>query len=480
MSDLSSIPQLLKDKNFEQAIAILESISHLEQNLDHLRLLIGLCLDTNHFTKVQTYLAQLYSVAGDEPSYYFFKGLLAQKNHQMPEAIEAFKTAFYINPAQQQPLKQLLPLIKKLGLEKNYRIDADIVLCTGGHFYEKKFHAHTIHQRGIGGSESAFIYVAHQLKKLGYKVAAFCNCDQPGEYDGVPYYNINEFPTFHFINKFSRVIGLRLPDAFLGNLNPKAQHVFWLQDDPYTMMYKDFKAQNYRIDRFFVLSEYHCRRWMEKTGYPREKFFITKNGYDPQLFFPKPKKQQQIIFASRPERGLKESVLAFTKLKSEFPDLKLVLCTYTQEKSLQEDPEIQAVRHLFDQSGIEFQGSLAKEDFAKVMQESMLLFHPNMARTVETSCIAAIEAQACGVPVICGRGGAMEETVQHQIGGLVIDDQGDPNILVEKFYQETKKLLQDPNAYQKLSQGAHEWAFDNYRWDSIVPQWIKELGMTAS
>jgi hypothetical protein len=49
---------------------------------------------------------------------------------------------------------------------------------------------------GLGGSESAVVFVAHELARLGNTVRVFCNCGRPGEYDAVRYGDLADFSEF--------------------------------------------------------------------------------------------------------------------------------------------------------------------------------------------------------------------------------------------------------------------------------------------
>ena len=41
------------------------------------------------------------------------------------------------------------------------------------------FHAHTINERPIGGTETGVIYLAEALHKLGHEIAVFTNVENP-------------------------------------------------------------------------------------------------------------------------------------------------------------------------------------------------------------------------------------------------------------------------------------------------------------
>ena len=456
-----------------------KKISELEKRFSEtndprdLRLIIMECLNLGDLNRARMHNAKLGELAPYDPGQSFFAGLIFEKSGDLNKAFWHYKFAFYRMPSQRQAFERAWHLVKTLDQEQLYQKPADVVFYTGNYLLEPKFNPETLKTRGLGGSESAFVYLTAELAKLGLKVLAFCNCDKPGIYDGVEFLPVEDFAFYHQVNQYKKVVGLRNADAFLGDLNPKARHIFWLQDAATTQLYKDFDFKYYRIDEVCVLSQAHKKNWQERHFLGDDKFFLTKNGFDPGVFYPETGRKSQLIYASRPERGFKEAVAVYQHLRHKFPELKLKACTYSSKDNILDDPLIREVSDLFDMEGVEFLGALSKIEFARHLRESLVLLHPNVQNNVETSCIAAIEAQACGVPVVCGRGGAMAETVLDGRTGLVVEWNNNPETLVRELGLATDKILSDQDFYSKLSCGARQWAHENYRWDLIAGEWMK-------
>lgn len=471
----NQIRELLTQKKFASARALLEEQLAQAEDAQVLRVLLSVCAALQDNVALQHYLKRLSNLNPHDAALYFFTGVLNENQGDFPAAIKNYQMAFYMLPAQKEGFTRALRLVQKLGWENRYHKPADLVFYSGNYLLQPRFNPTTLKTRGLGGSESALIYITRELAKLGQKVLVFCNCDVPGVYDGVEYLPVEEFVFFHEINRYKKIFGERNPDAFLGDLNPHAYHAFCLHDAAVSEMYREFDFNRYRMDEIYVLSESHKKSWQDRFGVPDNRFYITRNGYDPELFFPVPNRRQQIIYASRPERGFREAVQVYQKLKLKFPELKFLACTYSSKNQLDDDPLLNEVRDLFGLDGVEFLGSLSKPEFASRLRESMLLIHPNVVAHTETSCIVAIEAQACGVPVVCGRGGAMAETVQHGRSGVVVDWEGDRDRLVDGLTRAVESMLVDENEYKKLSCGAAEWARDHYRWDRIAGEWLQHI-----
>ena len=54
------------------------------------------------------------------------------------------------------------------------------------------FNGNSIKEKSLGGSETALLYMAKALADRGHDVKVFNNCDKPGKYDGVDYFDFAE------------------------------------------------------------------------------------------------------------------------------------------------------------------------------------------------------------------------------------------------------------------------------------------------
>ena len=55
-----------------------------------------------------------------------------------------------------------------------------------------RYNGNTLKKRGLGGSESAIIFMSRELVKLGFNVTVFCKCEEEGIFDGVRYLDISK------------------------------------------------------------------------------------------------------------------------------------------------------------------------------------------------------------------------------------------------------------------------------------------------
>jgi L-malate glycosyltransferase len=85
---------------------------------------------------------------------------------------------------------------------------------------------------------------------------------------------------------------------------------------------------------------------------------------------------------------------------------------------------------------------------------------------VETFSNAALEAMACGLPVVCSRIGGMEELIRH--GGGVSYAAGDLGELTDTL----ARLLSDELERARLARAARHAAVEHFGWDRMVDRFV--------
>lgn len=81
--------------------------------------------------------------------------------------------------------------------------------------------------------------------------------------------------------------------------------------------------------------------------------------------------------------------------------------------------------------------------------------------------LVAVEAQACGVPVVCFRKGALPEVVRHKKTGLLVQDTS-PEALAEGVV----KILREKGLREKLGRNAVEW-IKRFNWERSVEEHLE-------
>ena len=89
-----------------------------------------------------------------------------------------------------------------------------------------------------------------------------------------------------------------------------------------------------------------------------------------------------------------------------------------------------------------------------------------LTSTTETFSNAALEAMACGVPVVCSRTGGMEELIRH--GGGISYTAGDIGELVAIL----ERLLSDDLERARLARAARQAAVEHFAWDRMIDRFV--------
>jgi len=130
-------------------------------------------------------------------------------------------------------------------------------------------------------------------------------------------------------------------------------------------------------------------------------------------------------------------------------------------------PERSAVHHRARQLGVleqtEFVGKQAKiADYLAIADVFLL------PSEEESFGLAALEAQACEVPVVATRVGGLPEVISDGESGF-LSDIGD----TEKMSNDATKLLTDENLHRAFGKRGRELAIARYSSELVIPQYIK-------
>jgi len=131
------------------------------------------------------------------------------------------------------------------------------------------------------------------------------------------------------------------------------------------------------------------------------------------------------------------------------------------------------------QPGVNLHGGVAQSVLLKHLGTTGLFLYPNTF--AETSCIAAIEAQASGCVVVTSALAALNETVQNGKTGVCL--QGDPASAhyQREFITTVTSLLRNPARLAEFSHAAIRRAFQYYAWAGIASEWTEIFkGMPAT
>lgn len=337
----------------------------------------------------------------------------------------------------------------------------DIVLYTEG----LPFTGNTLERQALGGAETACIYVARELARAGHKVTTFCVCPEEGDFDGVEYRDLSKFAAWQQSQACDLFICSRFFHIFAYPISAQVK-ALWNHDSLYESTFQSLQSVLPAIDYLVCLSDYHVDLFARGLATFNPLIKKSSNGVDFALTEAAraAAKKHQIIYTSRPERGLWRALDIYERLGDK--TLELLVCTYNYS----DHPEIRAIEDYcaariaaLNQAGFRISvGQFAKRELYRRLAESKAAIYPTYA--AEIFCISAIEAQACGTVFMTSEIAALRETVAYP--GYDPDD-------VDGFAQALRHLLADTAARRQLELAGLQHA-RRFSWATVAQQFIDD------
>lgn len=311
----------------------------------------------------------------------------------------------------------------------------------------------SLHQGGIGGSETAVIRVAEELAERGYRVKVWAECE--GIWNGVSYGYAQDFVPWEcelFVSW--RQVG---PDA-----SKYAKRRFiWSHD----VWFGPATEEQLKGVTVLALSEWHAGFLREK--YPTADIVATSNGIDPERFDKQVERiPHRLIYAQSPDRGLDALLRAFPDIRKDFPDAELHVF-YGMDLARERIPSYVAlVEDLAGQPGVTLHGRVDQERLAEEYLRSDALVYPalmpNGEPFTETFCISVVEAQAAGCMPFTPSWGALAQT---NVKGYRCES-------IRYALRDLSEWFRlSPEVRERRRSECRQWAREQ-TWTKVVEQWI--------
>ena len=184
------------------------------------------------------------------------------------------------------------------------------------------------------------------------------------------------------------------------------------------------------------------------------------NGIDLNLFYPDSKIKKvpfrlvTVASADVPLKGLDYLLKALSNLEKVYPDISLSVIGEQKKGGHTE----RLIKKLNLQKRVNFFSNLSQEELRATYCKAELAVIPSL---YEGFGFAAIEAMACGVPLISTSGGALPEVVKDT--GIII-----PSKSTKEIFNTIDFLLSSPDKAKELSEKALERATSKFSWETIA------------
>ncbi|MDO8309890.1 MAG: glycosyltransferase family 4 protein [Actinomycetota bacterium] len=229
-----------------------------------------------------------------------------------------------------------------------------------------------------------------------------------------------------------------------------------------------------RIPRVVTVSESSRRDIAAQMGVPDQHMTVVPIGVDERIFRPMPHiarvpgRLMTTASADVPLKGLSILLEALAKARVERPDAHLVVIGRLKEGS--------AVPALIESLGldgaVEFVSGVTDERIVELYAEAEAAVVPSL---YEGFSLPAVEAMACGVPVVATTGGALPEVVGPDGDSARTVAPGDPSALAAMIVE----VLADPQQRAHLGERGRLRVLERFTWRAhaigLVDMWRAEL-----
>ena len=184
------------------------------------------------------------------------------------------------------------------------------------------------------------------------------------------------------------------------------------------------------------------------------------NGIDLKVFYPDPKIQKipfklvTVASADVPLKGLDYLLKALPGLVKVYPDISLSVIGEQKTGGHTE----RLIKKLNLEKRVNFFSNLTQEELRITYCRAELAIIPSL---YEGFGFAAIEAMACGVPLISTSGGALPEVVKD--AGIII-----PPKNVKEIYNSIDLLLSSPDRAKDFAEKALKRANSKFSWEAVA------------
>jgi glycosyltransferase involved in cell wall biosynthesis len=229
-----------------------------------------------------------------------------------------------------------------------------------------------------------------------------------------------------------------------------------------------------RIPRIVTVSESSRRDIAAQMGVAAEQMTVVPIGVDEARFRPQPHiarvpgRLMTTASADVPLKGLTFLLEALAKVRVECPQAHLVVIGRLKEGS--------GMPALIDGLGldgaVEFVSGVTDERIVELYAEAEIAVVPSL---YEGFSLPAVEAMACGVPVVATTGGALPEVVGPDGVSARTVAPGDPSALAAVLVE----VLSDEEQRARLGESGRTRVLERFTWRAhavgLVEMWRAEL-----
>jgi glycosyltransferase involved in cell wall biosynthesis len=214
-----------------------------------------------------------------------------------------------------------------------------------------------------------------------------------------------------------------------------------------------------RLRRIITVSQNSFDDICRTHGVNPEKLFIVPVGVDPDLFRPMPEVERrpyQIISTASADvamKGQRYLLEALAKLRTEYPELKLIMIGRLKDGSVAQ----RTIESLGLWDAVEFVSGVTDERIVELYNESACAVVPSL---YEGFSLPAIEAMSTGCPLVATTGGALPEVTGRDGDTCIAVEPGNSDALAAGI----RRALDDPEAAGRIGRDGRDRVVENWSW----------------
>jgi glycosyltransferase involved in cell wall biosynthesis len=332
----------------------------------------------------------------------------------------------------------------------------------------------------LGGAETTVAYLSAALAARGHDVALINKSSELGRVRGVDVLG-PQAARQSIINRYDVLVSLTRPlGAEFRRNGVRIPMISWQHQAATTVRAQPFAnpEEQQAWSGVVFVSEHQRRNFAERQGLDGH---VIRNAASPAVLgapissscFLDRNEDPVLIYASGPGHGLDLLLISFPLIREQLPGVRLRICSDEgiYQKRGRDDPYSAYYALARALPGVEFLGAVSQSELGSCYTEADILAYPT--NFIETSCIVAIEAAACGCRFVGTDLGALPETLMG-FGDFLPYQNSRPDLtrdFAALMTQMVSRARADPAAYK--TQRAEQVARfrSTHTWDGRAVEW---------